>query len=789
MNRVVHRMFMLAIAFFSGIITVLQFSFLPAAWVLFLTPILALLLVTLRKSHRILLSGLIFVTGALWAIAYGHYILSSELADDLQGRDLIVTGTVSSLPEVRVTTRGKRNRFLLDVLRLTSNGVDQAAFPKRIRISWYGDSAADVRAGEQWQFKVRLKQPHGMLNPGGFDYEKWLFERKIRATGYVRNSEHNQRVAPASIFSVNAYRESLKNKLMGLMPDSEYRGIVLALSLGDKSQISDAQWQVFTATGTNHLLAISGLHIGLVAAAFYFMAGFVAKRFPCLLVRFPYYKIAALAAVVSAFFYAMLAGFAIPTQRALVMISVVMLFMMIDHRINARTILSTALVTVLIVDPFSVLAVGFWLSFIAVAAILYAMQNRASANSLWWRWGRLQWIVSVALIPALLVSFQTFSIISPLANMIAVPWVSFFVVPLVLLSAVLSFVTPLAVLADGFLWFVDNLLHYLWQIMEYLATLPYAQWQQFSPQTWTLLPAVIGVLLMLSPKGFPAKYLSVFFFLPLFIVKPLTPAENQFSFTLLDVGQGLAAVVQTRSHVLVYDTGARFASGFDMGEAVVLPFLRNIAASKIDTLVISHGDNDHIGGLESILQGINVGRIVTSVPEKISPSNLAGRVNLCLSGQAWQWDGVQFEFLNPDSMNEYANKRKRGNNRSCVLKVSSTKHSVLLTGDIEKAAEKKLLRNSASLLAAKIMVAPHHGSNSSSTAEFIEAVKPDYVLFPAGYRNRYGFPKPNVMARYEQQAVKSASTAVQGAISFDIDTKRVSKPNYYRQEVRRFWHH
>jgi len=764
---------MAALLFLSGILIAFQLPLLPTVYWLGLLPVFLGLSFYLPKFRFIF----IFFIGFLWVVVHGHIISLSELPDNLEGKDLNIVGVVSSMPE----KNEKRTRFVLKVEQLSIEDVKQKQFPSKIRLNWYGKIASTVKAGERWQFTVRLKRPHGMLNPGSFDYEKWLFERKIRATGYVKKSPANIRINEAGWFSINSYRENLKHRISQLMPDSQYRGIVLALALGDRSEITDEQWKVFTATGTNHLVAISGLHIGLVAGAMFFIIGYAARRLPRLLLYLPSYKIAAFVAIVSAFFYAMLAGFAVPTQRALVMICVVMFFMMRSQRVSARTILSVALIVVLIVDPFSALSAGFWLSFIAVAAILYAMQSRTGASGLWWKWGRLQWIVTVALIPVLLFTFQTFSIISPVANVIAVPWVSFLVVPLVLLSVVFSFIAPVAELC---LWLANYLLSLLWFIMDFFANLPFAQWQQFSPIGWTLIPGAIGVVLLLSPKGLPARYLAVFFLLPMFIIKPATPENGQFKFTLLDVGQGLSAVVQTQKHLLVFDTGPRFSSGFDTGEAVVLPFLRSIAVEQIDTMIISHGDNDHIGGMQSLLDNVKVIKLLTSTPEKVT----ARQTEICQAGHNWTWDGVLFEVLNPVSVKEYGKSRKSGNNRSCVLRVSTGTRSVLLTGDIEKRAEKKLLTRYPEKLISNILVAPHHGSNTSSSAAFIKQINPDYVLYPAGYRNRFGFPKPKVSARYKQQQVKEATTAKTGAISFIVDLDTLSGPHFHRDAVKRLWH-
>ncbi|MDH5256757.1 MAG: DNA internalization-related competence protein ComEC/Rec2, partial [Gammaproteobacteria bacterium] len=338
--------------------------------------------------------------------------------------------------------------------------------------------------------------------------------------------------------------------------------------------------------------------------------------------------------------------------------------------------------------------------------------------------------------------------------------------------------------AEFCLLLVSYLLEFLWLIMSYLANLPFAQWNQFSPITWTLVPGVVGVMLLLAPKGFPARFLAIFFLLPLFLVKPEKPEEDQFNFTLLDVGQGLSAVVQTQNHLLVFDTGPRFSSGFDTGDAVVLPFLRSIAVDKIDVIIISHGDNDHIGGLQSLLKNVPVEEILTSVPELISNH----KSEACLANRRWEWDGVLFEIINPQSLEAYGRSRKSGNNRSCVLRVSSGDNAVLLTGDIEKPAEKNLLKNNAEILASTILVAPHHGSNTSSTSAFIQQISPDYVFYPSGYRNRFGFPKQKVRDRYRQYGIKEAVTSNTGAINILMDRKSIEGPFFFRETVRRFWH-
>jgi len=756
-----------ALVFLLGVSLALQLPELPNAYWLWL------ILPSVYCLHKFPNSRIFLALplGLLWVIAHGLWYLSSELPDELIKQDILVNGKIATLPE----SDNLQTRFELDVISIKHQGqlVDG---PKRIRLNWYSKTP-EIHAGQQWQLIVRLKPAHGMQNPGGFDYEKWLFERGIRATGYVRKSDSNVLLQDSNIFSVNHIRENLKLKIQDFLPNSEFRGLVLALAIGDRSQINDSQWQVLTATGTNHLVAISGLHIGLVAGGVYFIFLFLLKRSRRLLLIIPAYKAAAIAALTAAFIYAMLAGFAIPTQRALIMIAVVMSGVLANKRFNYSQIISFALLAVLLIDPFSAMSMGFWLSFIAVAAILYAMQGRLKTGGLWWQWGRVQWVASLALAPILIFAFQSFSLISPLANIIAVPWVSFITVPLLLVGLLFSFFEPLG---QGLIFLASQSLNILWVILDYFAGMRFSLWQQFTPQTWTLFPALIGILLAIAPRGFPARYLSIIFLLPLFVVKPEKLVQNELRFSLLDVGQGLSAVVQTANHVLVYDTGPKFRSGFNTGEAVVLPFLKSLAIDKLDVLLISHGDNDHIGGMNSILKEIPVDTVFSGAMNKTPQAN----AKPCFAGQQWNWDGVRFEILHPLGA-EYIDK---GNDGSCVLRVSVGNRTILLTGDIEKKVEHKLVEKYSDKIRASILVAPHHGSNTSSTTAFIETVEPDWVLFPAGYVNRFKFPTEKVLSRYKAVGTQYLTTGESGAIEVSFDKEQALSIGVYRLQNKRFWH-
>ena len=766
------------IAFLVGIVSASFLPEFPSLYWFLLTPVFIFIFFYFPK-YKVICS---LYFGFFWFVIFSYFILSSSFSPELQGKDLLVTGVVSSLPE----SGSGRIRFIFDIDSLTSNNKKVENFPKRIRLSWYGKKAKQLRAGERWQLLVRLKRPHGLLNPGGFDYEKWLFERNIRATGYVKNANENI-ITQASTFSWLTVREKIKNELVLAAGESSYKGIYLALALGDKSEISQYQWDVFYKTGTSHLMAISGLHIGLIAGLFYWITLVTAKRVSLLSVYLPAYKLAAIVAILAAFFYAMLAGFAIPTQRALIMISIAMLLLLFNRRMHATIVLKYALLFVLLIDPLSVLSVGFWLSFLAVAAILYGMQGRLFNNSLWWKFGRVQWVVSLGLIVPLVLFFYSFSVVSPVVNIVAVPWVSLLVVPLVLIG---TFFLPFPIVAEKLFELVDVFFSILWRFMDYFSSHSFALFDTAPIPVWGLICAAIGSVLILSPKRFPAKWLGGVLILPVFFVSGPQVADAEFKFSLLDVGQGLSAVVQTKHHSLVYDTGDAYRSGFNMGDAVILPFLKHENIRTVDSLILSHGDKDHVGGFEALNKQIKINTVLTSVYQE----NPARKTRRCQTGQKWEWDGVSFEILNPNdnyrqslSNVSYREKLSTENNMSCVLKVSTGKHSILLTGDIEKEAENYLVEKHDIQLKSNLLVAPHHGSKTSSTAMFIEKVDPDIVLFPQGYRNRFNHPSSKIVNRYKEKNIATYRTSNMGGMSFHITAKKISPVVSHRKSSASLW--
>jgi competence protein ComEC len=709
------------------------------------------------------------VAGYLWSLVMAAPLLDQTLPAELEGQDVLLEGQVASM----VVAGERRVRFEFDIqhAQFKSQAV---VLPERVRLSWYGAQRA-LEPGESWRLRVRLKRPHGLMNPGGFDYEAWLFQHRIRATGYVRQDAVNRRMGSPRGYWVQRWRQRIRNQLQGVLPDPA-GGMILALVTGDRSAIRPAQWNVMQRTGTTHLMAISGLHIGLVAGLAFFLGQSVWRFSRRGLLWLPTPKAGAITALLATLAYAALAGFSIPTLRALIMVSVVMLALLSSRPVSPSRTLSLALLLVLILDPLAVLAAGFWLSFGAVAIIFYGLTGQVARQSRWRQAVRVQGWISVGLLPLLILFFQQASLVAPLANLVAVPVVGLLVVPLALLGTFL--LGPLPAAGSVLLELASGILAMVYQGLMTLGAAPFTQLSLAAASPAAVIMAGCGVALLLLPRSAPGRWLGTILVLPLLLADPPRPPAGQAWLTLLDVGQGLSAVVQTRHYTLVFDTGPRFGANFDSGRAVVVPFLRQAGVNRVDTLVISHGDSDHVGGAESLLAAYPVQRILSSVPAILPGQSVEG----CQRGQNWVRDGIQFRMLHPD---EKAARLR--NDASCVLQVRAGDQTLLLTGDIEKPAERDLLRQLPDQLGATVLVAPHHGSNTSSTAGFIRAVAPQLVLFPVGYRNRYHFPSPQVIERYDDAGVARLDTANSGAIHLKLGGGELS-PLAYRLTSRHYWY-
>ncbi len=760
-----------AICFLSGIILFLQFETLPDRNLYLLLP-LSLIFIRFRLFQFI---GVLLL-GFIWAFFRADLILSDELSGELEGEKITVTGKVVSLPEQRAY--GQRFLFLVD--QVVTEQKQSLTSPGLIRLSW-NNKDIEIKPGQQWRLSVKLKRPYGFSNPGGFDYEYWLFSQGIRATGYVLTKSSTHLLTESPKYKIDTARYALKQAFYNKRQEQPLTGVLLALLIGDRSHITAAQWDILQQTGTSHLLAISGLHIGLIFSLVFFLTKKLATLSHRTLLWMPAPQLALYGGLFAACLYSALAGFSLPTQRALIMLTVSVLGLLYYRKVPISNILAISLVLVLIIDPFAVYSPGFWLSFLAVGVILFGVCHRTGSKGLWWHWGRAQYLVALALFPPVLFWFQSFALTGFFANLIAIPVVSFLVVPFLLLGSLLMALFP--AIAEYFLTMTEFSLQILWHYLTFLSNFTLPDFYLSPPKIWQLLLAMFGVLLFLLPKGIPGKYLGILFFLPMLFSTPPRPVENDVWFSLLDVGQGLSAVIQTQNHVLLFDTGARFSDDFDAGEAVVVPFLKQSGIRHLDMILVSHGDNDHIGGLGSILEQFKPQHLLSNHDSNTPEREIQSTP--CHAGHTWRWDGVLFEIFHPPVNSQRA--LFSGNNASCVLKVTSDTHSILLTGDIEKAAELYLIKNLSDKLSATLLLVPHHGSKTSSSETFIDNVNPNYALVASGYRNRYGFPKKVIMDRYQRRGISLLNTAETGTMFIKLTDKGIVYRSH-RASRRRFWH-
>ncbi|HMM55098.1 MAG TPA: DNA internalization-related competence protein ComEC/Rec2 [Candidatus Desulfobacillus sp.] len=720
------------------------------------------------------------LAGFAWAAALGQLRLADALPEANEGRDIRLTGVIADLPQ----PLENGVRFDFDVEQA------DAAVPSTLSLAWYNGwrleqsdekpaPAQEVHAGERWQLTVRLKRPHGNLNPDGFDFEAWLFERDIRATGYVRAGPGNRRLdafVPRPAYAVERLRELIRERILGALPQREYAGVLAALVVGDQRAIDSGQWQLFARTGITHLMSISGLHVTMVAALGAWLAAFIWRRRPALMLRLPAQKAAAAAGWATAFAYCLIAGFGVPAQRTLYMLSVVALALWLGRAASASRVLALALLTVLLLDPWAVLSAGFWLSFGAVSLLFFISIGRLAPGHWLVEWGRAQWAVTLGMIPALLALFQQFSLVSPAANALAIPVVSLFVTPLALVAAVLPF--------DALLLLAHAVLAWLMAFIEWLADLPFAMWQQAAPPAWAVLLALLGGAWMLLPRGFPARWNGAFLMLPLVLAAPQRPAPGELRLTVLDVGQGLAVHAQTATHDLVYDTGPQFSPDANSGNRILLPYLRAAGVHRLDGLILSHEDNDHSGGALSLVDGVPLGWTMSSMGEADGFAEMPGHLR-CADGQSWVWDGVRFEVLHPPAAGRDGVPRK-SNDLSCVLKATAARGSALLPGDVEAAAESALVGRHGERLRADLLLAPHHGSRTSSTQAFLAAVDARAVVFTVGYRNRFRHPNAAVWRRHEASGARLLRTDRDGAVT--IDFRERMEITLQREARRRYWH-
>jgi competence protein ComEC len=730
--------------------------------------------------------------------ARASHFAASALDPALQGQDLQITGRIASLPQR--SAQGERFDFAVDAAELRGEPV---RLPPRLQLSWYGgvDAAGEggwslaagspgLRAGERWLITARLRSPHGNFNPHGFDRELWLWERGIQATGYVRSGARDavpRKLAERPWHSLDAARQAVSERIDArLSRDPQSAGVIAALVVGEQSAIDRADWDLFRTTGVAHLMSISGLHVtmfawlatALIAAAWRRLA----HVWPTALHAVPTPQASGLGGVALAGAYALFSGWGVPSQRTLIMLAVVVALRLGGRRWPWPVVWLLAMVAVLALDPWALLQPGFWLSFVAVG-ILFASDPggrrrdptppSAPRRALRALGGlvREQGIVTVALAPLTLLLFGQFSLVGLLANLVAIPLVTLWITPLAMLGVMLP------VLWDASAWAVQAMALGL----TWLAQWPSAAiFRPVAPWPFAVAAVAGGVLLVLR-LPWVVRLAGLLLVWPALLYTPPRPASGEFELLALDVGQGSAALVRTAGHTLLYDTGPRYglqADAADAGDRVVLPLLRALGET-LDTVVVSHRDSDHAGGAASVQAAQPTARWLSSFD--------ADPVRRCVAGQRWHWDGVDFEMLHPQPAHygEDGAARLSSNAMSCVLRISNGRQSAWLGGDIDAAQEVRLALARPELRAT-VMLAPHHGSQTSSSPVLLNTLMPRWVIVQSGYRNRFGHPAPVVLERYRQRGIDWVNSPDCGAATWR--SEEPGSVSCLRQVTRRYWH-
>lgn len=769
----------------------------------------------------------IFCLGITWATWRAQLRLQDRLLVNLENKVHTIQGTIADIPIPLMSKENARNgwRFLFEpdlctqtkTLAITDakNNIEEnldkqnkqntpedqncIVYPKLLLLNWYG-AIDKLKPGQRWQMAVTLKRPHGLSNPGGSDYEAWLFQRGISATGTVRQGSYLYDSDDLR-YVIDRWRTSLITHIHTALPaNHKYLGIIQALAIGEQYAVTQKDWERFRYTGTSHLLAISGLHITMIAGLVAFLSSWCWRRSTRLILLIPAPTVGLLLGFVAACIYGLLSGLHIPAQRALIMLTVIVLMHLSGRLTSPFVILSWALLVVLLVDPWAVLSPGFWLSFVAVMTILFALQRRGNDQVLlakmssqsrptYWQLlktkfiqaSHIQLAISVMLVPLTALFFGQISLVSPIANALAIPIFSFLIVPLVLLGMLF----PVS-LAQWLFALAHGLIEWISYFLDWFASWTYASLTIFSPPHWAWLLSLLGAFWFIYARRWRIVGLPLLFFL-LWRETSHTPLHGQVCVTVLDVGQGGAVFVRTANHTLLFDSGPAYMSGSDAAARVVLPYLRTRGINSLDKLIVSHQDADHSGGMKTLLKHLVVKQLSSSIPNQHpimqSKEVMAIPHLTCQAGQAWEWDGVRFSIVHP-----LPGAQGKPNALSCTLQIATAHHTLLLPGDIESAQEQSIIaRMPSEALRATVLLMPHHGSKTSSSIEWLDAIQPKIAIAQVGYLNRFHHPRPEILLRYTQRNVKVLRSDYHGAIELQTNGHHLEWQSW-REQSRRYWH-
>jgi len=715
----------------------------------------------------------------------------------LEGRDLQVTGVVSEMPQR--SEGGTRFRLDVESAGWADPGEEgRPTVPDRIALGWYSegsglwDRASEGRtptasavgplhAGERWRLTVRLKAPHGNRNPHGFDSELWMWEQGLHAGGTVRTGTRDAApalVAPTWRHPIERAREAVRDAVFERVLDRAQAGVIAALVTGDQSAIDRSGWDVFRATGVAHLMSISGLHVTMFAWLAAHVVGLLWRRSARLMLRLPAQQAALVGGVLLATLYALFSGWGVPSQRTVWMLATVALLRLTGRRWPWPHVWLLTAAVVVALDPWALMQAGFWLSFVAVG-VLFATdagvpgERKTGASSRLLQFLREQWVITLAITPLSLLLFQQVSLIGLLANAVAIPWVTLVITPLAMLGVAVAPLWDLAARA----------VQVLALLLQWLAGLPYATLSVAAPPWWMAACGVAGGALLAMRLPGSLRALGVPLLLPVLLWQAPRPAAGEFELFAADVGQGNAVLVRTATHSLLYDAGPRYSLESDAGHRVLVPLLRAYG-ERLDTLVLSHRDLDHTGGAPAVLAMQPQAALLSSI-EATHPLQAMRAARRCEAGQAWSWDGVRFEVLHPFDT-DYRGFTKP-NAVSCVLRIDSGRAVALLVGDIERLQEAALVTRTPELLRADVLLVPHHGSKTSSSPAFLDAVKPRIAIVQAGYRNRFGHPAQEVAARYLERGGRLVENTRCGAAHWS--SVRPGDLACERERNARYWQH